>query len=315
MRRWGAPVFRCSVRASMAAFVVPERYRGTPLLILSSFLFAVMALFARMLSGRLSPGQVVCGRFLVGLLFLAVYFPLLQRRPRYGRFSLWALRGIFGGGSVYLYFIAIDRMAVGPSTLLNACWPIYAALFGAFFLGERVTPQVVAGLFITTAGAGLVMWSTVDVHALTLGVGAWAGMASAVLSGAAVVCVRALRHQTDAATVFLSFCLFGLLFGLPFALNDWRPVTWDMALPLLGVGLASAAAQMVFTYALGYVTAAAGGVATQLTPAFSWVMGALLLGEVVSPLAVSGALVCVAGVLWGTGVVGRLLLPASKPAS
>lgn len=299
----------------MAGLVVPERYRGTPLLLLSSFLFALMALFARLLSGRLSPGQVVCGRFVVGLLFLSVYFALMKRRPRYGRFSLWAMRGIFGGGSVYLYFVAIDRMAVGPSTLLNACWPIYAAIFGAFFLGERVTPQVLTGLVVTTVGAGLVMWSTMDVGALTLGVGAWAGMGSAVLSGAAVVCVRALRHETDAATVFLSFCLFGLLFGLPFALSDWRPLSWDMALPLLGVGLASAGAQMVFTYALGYVTAAAGGVATQLTPAFSWVLGALVLGEVVSPLAVSGALVCVAGVLWGTGVLGKLLLPASKPAS
>jgi drug/metabolite transporter (DMT)-like permease len=298
----------------MAAFVVPERYRGSPLLIFSSFLFALMALFARQLSGRLSPGQVVCGRFLVGLAFLAVYFPLVGRRPRFGRFSLWALRGIFGGASVYLYFVCIDRVAVGPATLLNACWPIYAALLGIYFLGERVTNHVFAGLAITTVGAGLVIWSTMrDAHALTLGLGAWAGMASAVLSGAAVVCVRALRHETDAATVFLSFCLFGLLFGLPFALADWRPLGWDVVLPLLGVGLASAAAQMVFTYAMGYVTAAAGGVATQLTPAFSWLLGAAVLGEAISPLAVSGALVCVAGVLWGTGVVGRLLTPASKP--
>jgi drug/metabolite transporter (DMT)-like permease len=300
----------------MAAFVVPERYRGTPLLIFSSFLFALMALFARQLSGRLSPGQVVCGRFLVGLAFLAIYFPAVGRRPRFGRFSLWALRGIFGGASVYLYFVCIDRVAVGPATLLNACWPIYAAILGIYFLGERVTHHVFAGLLITTVGAGLVIWSTMrDAHALTLGVGAWAGMFSAVLSGAAVVCVRALRHETDAATVFLSFCLFGLLFGLPFALADWRPLGWDVVLPLLGVGLASAGAQMVFTYAMGYVTAAAGGVATQLTPAFSWLMGAVVLGELISPLAVSGALVCVAGVLWGTGVVGRLLTPVSKPTA
>ena len=92
-------------------------------------------------------------------------------------------------------------------------------------------------------------------------------------------------------------------------------MTSDVLLPLLGVGLASALAQMVFTYAMFYVTAAAGGVATQLTPAFSWLMGALFLGEVVSPLAVTGALVCVAGVLWGTGVVGRLLAPESRPAA
>lgn len=298
----------------MNGWVLPERYRGTPLLVFSSFLFAVMALCTRLLAGRLSPGQVASGRFLIGLVFLAIYFPALGRKPRYGRLSLWALRGIFGGAAVYLYFIAIDRMTVGPAVMLNACWPIYAAIIGWLFLRERVTGPLLAGLALTTLGAGLVMWSSMAGGAsLSLGLGAWAGMGSAVLGGAAVVVVRALRHDTDSATVFFSFCLFGLLFSLPFALQDWRPLGWDVALPLLGVGLTSVAAQMTFTYAFGYVTAVAGGVATQLTPAFSWVMGALLLSEPVSPLAVTGALVCVSGVLWGTGVVGRLLAQASRP--
>lgn len=300
----------------MNRWVLPERYRGVPLLVFSSFLFALMALCTRLLAGRLSPGQVASGRFLIGLLFLACYFPALGRRPRYGRFSLWALRGVFGGAAVYFYFVAIDRMTVGPAVLLNSCWPIYAAIIGWLFLRERVTGPLLAGLVLTTVGAGLVIWGTVGEGAsLSLGLGAWAGMASAVLGGAAVVVVRALRHDTDSATVFFSFCLFGLLFSLPFAVQDWRPLGWDVAVPLLGVGLTSVAAQMTFTYAFGYVTAAAGGVATQLTPAFSWVMGAALLGEAVSPLAVTGALVCVAGVLWGTGVVGRLLAPASRPAA
>lgn len=300
----------------MNGWVLPERYRGIPLLVFSSFLFAVMAFCTRLLAGRLSPGQVASGRFFIGLVFLALYFPLLKRRPRFGRVPLWALRGIFGGAAVYLYFVAIDRMTMGPAVLLNACWPIYAAIIGWLFLREHVTGALLAGLVLTTLGAGLVMWSSMAGGAsLAPGLGAWAGMGSAVLGGAAVVVVRALRNESDTATVYLSFCLFGLLFSLPFAVQDWRPLGWDVALPLLGVGLTSVAAQMTFTYAFNYVTAVAGGVATQLTPAFSWVMGALLLGEPVSPLAVTGALVCVSGVLWGTGVVGRLLTPASRPAA
>lgn len=292
---------------------LPERLRGTPLLVVSSLMFAVMALCARMVAGRLSVGQVVCARFAIGLVFLAFYFPLTGTRPRMGRPGLWVLRGVFGGGSVYFYFVAIDRLAVGPATLLNACWPICAAILGIFILGERVNGHLATGLVATTLGAALVIWSTVQGGlGLTLGVGAWAGALSAVLSGAAVITLRALRGDTDSASIFLSFCLFGLLVGLPFALEDWRPLSADMVLPLLGVGLSSVVAQMIFTYALGYVTAAAGGITTQLTPAFSWLLGALLLGEPLQPLAMVGSLVCMGGVLWGTGLVPRLLVPVAR---
>jgi drug/metabolite transporter (DMT)-like permease len=295
---------------------IPERLRGSPLLVISSFLFAVMAFCARSVAGRLSVGQVVCARFVIGLAFLALYSPLTRTRPRMGRPRLWVLRGVFGGGSVYLYFVAIDRLAVGPATLLNACWPICAAILGIFILGERVNGYLATGLTATTVGAGLVIWSTVQGGmGFTLGVGAWAGALSAVLSGAAVIALRALRHDTDASSIFLSFCLFGLLFGMPFALQDWRPLSGDMVLPLLGVGLASVAAQMIFTYAMAHVTSTAvGGITTQLTPAFSWMLGALLLGEPLQPLAVVGALICMGGLLWGTGLAPRLLIPASRPS-
>ncbi|MFL5346305.1 MAG: DMT family transporter [Hyalangium sp.] len=298
----------------MTGFVLPERWRGLPLLVLSSFLFAVMALFARMLSGQLSVGQVVCGRFAVGLVFLAGYFPAMRRKPRFGRPVLWALRGIFGGTSVYLYFVCIDRLAVGPAVLLNSCWPIYGAILGFFFLGERVSGNLLGGLVAATVGAGLVIWGTsLETPTLAFGVGAWAGVLSAVFSGAAVVVLRALRNDTDAATVFLSFCFFGLLVGLPFALADWRPLTAQTSLVLLAMGISSTAGQMLFTYAMGHVSTALGGVGSQLTPAFSWVLGALFLAEPVAPLALLGAAVCVGGVLWGTGLLGKLLVPAPKP--
>jgi len=295
---------------------IPERLRGSPLLVLSSFLFALMAFFARSVAGRLSVGQVVCARFAIGLVFLALYYPLTGTRPRMGRPGLWVLRGVFGGASVYCYFVAIDRLAVGPATLLNACWPLCAAILGIFLLGEQVNGYLATGLAATTVGAGLVIWSTMQGGlGLTPGVGAAAGALSAVLSGAAVIALRALRHDTDASSIFLSFCVFGLLFGLPFAAQDWRPLGADMALPLLGMGLSSVAAQMIFTYAMAHVeSTAAGGIITQLTPAFSWMLGALLLGEPLQPLAMVGAVVCTGGVLWGTGLAPRLFVPASRPA-
>ncbi|MBF5041476.1 DMT family transporter [Aggregicoccus sp. 17bor-14] len=299
----------------MSPAALPPRLRGTPMLVLSSLIFALMAFCARLTAGRIGTGQLVCARFLMGLAFLAVYFGGRRQRPRFGRPWLWAARGLFGGAAVFLYFLAIDRLAVGPATLLNCLWPLWAALFSLVFLRERVSSHLGAGLVLTTVGAGLVIWSTVRTGvALTVGLGAWAGIASAVLSGAAVTVVRALRSDTDAPTVFLSFNLFGFLFALPFAPVGWQPLDWSLLWPVLGVGVTSVVAQMLLTYALGFVSTATGGVATQLTPAFSWLLGALLLGEPILPLALVGALVCMGGVLWGTGVHLRLFAAAPAPA-
>ena len=304
----------------MSSVSLRHRFRGIPMLVVASLFFALMAYCARLTAGRLGVGQLVCARFVMGLLYLAVYYPAAGRSPRYGRPSLWAARGVFGGAAVYFYFMSIERLAVGPAVLLNCLWPIWAAIFSWLFLRERLSSHLGAGLVLSTLGAGLVIWSTAQQGvALSVGVGTWAGLLSALLSGAAVTAVRALRNDTDAATIFLSFNLFGALFALPFALGDWRPMTWELALPVLGVGVFSVAAQLLFTQAFAYVTAAAGGVATQLTPAFSFVLGALLLAEPLLPLAVVGSGVCVVGVLWGTGVHLRLGLgarpPAAKPAA
>ena len=304
----------------MSSVSLRHRFRGIPMLVVASLFFALMAYCARLTAGRLGVGQLVCARFVMGLLYLAVYYPAAGRSPRYGRPSLWAARGVFGGAAVYFYFMSIERLAVGPAVLLNCLWPIWAAIFSWLFLRERLSSHLGAGLVLSTLGAGLVIWSTAQQGvALSVGVGTGAGLLSALLSGAAVTAVRALRNDTDAATIFLSFNLFGALFALPFALGDWRPMTWELALPVLGVGVFSVAAQLLFTQAFAYVTAAAGGVATQLTPAFSFVLGALLLAEPLLPLAVVGSGVCVVGVLWGTGVHLRLGLgarpAASKPAA
>lgn len=291
--------------------VVPERLRGSPLLVVSSLMFAVMAVSTRAVGDRLSVGQMVCARFAIGLVFLAVYFPLSGRWPKWRPVGLWAMRGVLGGASVFLYFLALQRLAVGPAVLLNSCWPLCAAVLAWVFLKEPLGGYVASGLALTSCGVVLVVWGTLE-GGVGLGswVGALAGLGSAVVGGGAVVTIRALRNETDAASVFLSFCLFGFLWGLPFAVWDWRPWSWDLAPEVLLMGVASVGAQMVFTYALAYVTAAAGGLTQQLVPVFSWVLGVVLLGEPVRPLAAVGALVCMAGVLWGTGLLPRLVQQA-----
>ncbi len=295
-----------------------QRLRGTALVVAAAFLFAVMAVVARTLAGVMSAGQQVFLRFVIGLLGVSPVFLARRQLPRVGQPLLWILRGVFGGAAVYLYFVAIERLGVGPATLLNYSAPLYAALFSVLFLKERPTRHLSAGLVFASVGAGLVAWSTADpAHPFVLGAGAWAGLFSAVLSGAALTTIRGLRQaegggQVDASSIFVSFTFFGALMAVPFAAARWTPLNGRLLLAALAIGVLSLAAQLLFTHAFAYVTAVAGSATLQLTPAFSWLMAIVFLGEGIRPLALFGAVLSVSGVLWGAGL-GDRLWPLGEP--
>jgi drug/metabolite transporter (DMT)-like permease len=274
------------------------------LLALSSALFAVMALCVKLSNGALSPGQLVVFRFGVGLMMTVGVFVVRRKGPMVERWPLLILRGLLGGGAVYTYFVAIEKLGVGPATLLNYSAPIYAAVFSAFFLKEKVSRTLAFGIFLATVGSMLVASSTSPPgRPLLLGIGALSGLLSAVLSGAAMTTIRALREDTDAFTVFFSFCLVGGLFALPMAALDFRPLTAHALGLALAVGVISFFAQLLFTYAFGFVTASVGSATLQLTPLFSWGLAIVFLREPVRLLTAMGALLCMVGILVGMGIL------------
>lgn len=283
---------------------LPERHRGVPMMVLSSVLFAGMALCVRMLAKQVPAPQVALLRFLVGLLAMAAWYGARRRRPDVPRLKLWVARGILGGGAVFFYFLAIERLEVGPATVLNYSSPLYAAVFAAFFLKERLTRAVVLGILLASFGSALVAMSASGGH-LALGTGALCGMLSALLGGAAMTTVRGLRRDTSPGSIYVSFCLFGGIWALPFCAGRWVPLDGRALTLVLAVGGLSIAAQLVFTYGFRYVTAAKGSATTQLTSAFTWLLGVTVLGESLLPLAVLGAVLCVGGVLISTGALRR----------
>ena len=274
-----------------------ERLRGTPSIALSSLLFAAMAVLARTTAGKLPSSELVFIRMFTGLVVLVGFYAVTGRRPHAPRPFLLFLRGAFGGVAVSLYFLAIDYLPVGPATLLNNMGPCWAALFAAWFLHERPSARVVLGLLVALGGAGAVIFTTSPVGQFNLGLGAAAGFLSAVLSGAALTTIRALRSDTDSFTVMFSFCLVSALISLPLAALDFRMPDASLWAVSIAVGLCSIGAQFLLTHGLAYVPAASGSAPTLLTTVFSWGMGALLLGEGAGMFALVGALLCIAGVV------------------
>ncbi len=283
--------------------------RQSPLVALagSSVFFAAMALLARVEAARgFDAAQLVFVRMGVGALACLALFATGRAAWKIRRPLGLLARGLFGSSAILLFFFAITRLPVGEATLLNYTSPLFTTLFAALFLGERPGPRPIAGLLVTLVGLAL----TVDASGgARFSWGLAAGFASAVMSGAAVATVRSLRKTEGPTMIFFVFCVVALALSGPLAAPGAHlPAPRDV-LPLLGVGVASTLAQLLFTEAMGYVSAVGAAVVSPLTPIAAYLLGSFFLGEPLTPRLGLGVLVAIGGVALGS------LQPAASAAA
>lgn len=271
---------------------------GVAIIASSALPFAGMAVLTRAVAATVPSSQIVAARFLLGIAGAALMFAGARRGPDLRRWRLLLARGFFGGVAVTCYFFAIARIGAGPATMLNYLSPVYAAVFAAVLFKERPGLVLYAGLALATLGALLVTAGS-GTTALQPSLGALAGLAAGVLGGASMTGVHALRKDTDATTVFFAFCVIGFAVSAPLSVATWVPLTAELGVKLVLIGALSFAAQMLFSYGMGFTTASRGSATTQLTPVVTWLLSALALGEWPHAVTLAGALLCLAGVLIG----------------
>jgi drug/metabolite transporter (DMT)-like permease len=270
---------------------------ATAIMTTAALLLSVMALLVKSVAARLPGPEIAFVRFCVGILACAAAATRIRLRARNWRGLFW--RGLFGGGAVLCYFLAIEHLNVGMATLLNYTAPVFTALWAWLFLGEHIGLATIGALATTTTGVALVIAANAPPG--TLGLGRWqlVGIGSSLLSGAAVATIREVRRTDGSWEIFAAFCVAGAMFtGVPTAHRWVTPSATDWWM-LAGVGVTSVVSQLMLTYALRDLPATVAGVIFQLTPVSTLLFGHLWFHEPAHGLAILGATVTLAGVSWG----------------
>jgi drug/metabolite transporter (DMT)-like permease len=255
-------------------------------------------------------GQVTLVRMVVGLACVLAIFRARPGTFRPVRRWLLVSRGGFGAVAALLYFLAIERIPAGEAALLNNMFPIFAVLYALVVLDERPTFHLAVALAIASTGVFLVLGGG-GFH-LRLGAGQVLGLASAMVGGAAVTSMRALRATDNPPTIFFAFTVGGLLVSLPYASSAW-PAGWLPWAVALGVGVVTFLAQLLMTDAYGALSVPEAALLQQLTPVAGYLWG-LALGEPIGLTTVLGVLLGIAGVVYGS-VLGHAPRDASSPAA
>ncbi len=318
---------------------MPVKPRDLAELLALAAIWGASFLFLRIASPLVGPLAVAAARVAGGALIL---LPLLcWRRELGGLRPLLPALLLSALLSYVLPFLGIGQAArtlpAGLMSILNATSPLWGALVGWWWAGERLDAARLGGLLMGVLGVGLL---TADQHLLD---GAVAHTAVALVLGSTLmyaIAVHQIRRQlsslsplaTTTASMTAAACLLAVpawwlgpmpaapemlpasLPGLSTSVSSLggQALTWS-AVPAIAWGamaglavLCTALAYLLFYRLIARVGPTQALTVTFLIPVFGMLWGALFLQEQITP-----------AMLGGTGVIvlGTLLSNRASPSS
>lgn len=244
-------------------------------MILSSFLFALLSVFVKMLN-TLPLSEVIFFRAFLNFLILSPW--LLKNNPFQFKedFKFVLLRSLSGLASMYLYFYAIDHLKLADAVMLNYSSPIPTLLLSAIFLGEKLSKKSL--FFVGIAILGMALIVKPDMHYQSLaGV---AGFISAFAAAIAYVSIRAASKTVPSVFIVMSFAGISSLISGVHMLSDFVMPTQNQWILIICMGSVATLAQISMTNAYAGLQASVVSPFSLSAPIFSAIFGYFLWKEV-----------------------------------
>jgi drug/metabolite transporter (DMT)-like permease len=268
-----------------------ERYKAIGFLIVTAILWSSAGLLLKMISWN--PIAIAGMRSAIAAIVLLAFL----RRPH----ITWSSAQI-GGAIAYavtvILFVSANKLTTAANAiLLQYTSPIYAAFFGAWFLGERATRLDWITVFMVMGG--MVLFFLDD-----LATGGFWGNMCAISSGVTFACfvlfMRKQKNDSPLESVFLGNILTALI-GFPFMFQTVPNASSWVGLILAGV-VQLGLSQVLYAAAIKHVAALEAILIQVIEPILNplWVL--LVMGEAPGPWALLGGFIVLASVTFRCAV-------------
>ena len=295
------------------------------LMTLPPLLWAGNAVLGRLMAGQVPPLTLNFLRWVLAVLFLLPFAwraltPFSRIRERWGYLATIGLLGV--GLFNSLQYLAVLSSSPLNVTLVASSMPVWMLAVGALFFGEHPTRRQLAGAALGFAGVCVVLGrgslhTLLNVHFVAgdfyilVAIIGWAFYSWLLVRPPAHMRGSA-RPDWDWAALLLVQALFGLMASGVFTLGEQfvgaAPIRWG--LPVFAALLYVSLGASIVAYRCWGLGVAEGGPTlasffNNLTPLFTAVLSALLLGEAPQPYhAVAFALI-VGGIAVSSGGLRR----------
>jgi drug/metabolite transporter (DMT)-like permease len=216
-----------------------------------------------------------------------------------GNLRLMLLAGFFFAGDLAVWHWSIVLTSVANATLLANCAPIFVTLAAWLMFRRRPRALFIAGLALAMLGMALLLRGDFT-HGERALLGDALGVVTAMFYAAYQLTVtRARQHASTSSIMAVSGTITALIL-LPLALASGErfvPLTAHGWLLLVGLALiAQAAGQSLIAYAMAHLSATFSSVGLLLQPVIAAALAWMLLGEVLTPLSIAGAMLVLLGI-------------------
>lgn len=226
----------------------------------------------------------------------------LKRLPRPVPWTTLVLMALSGVGFYYVLFnLALSYTSASQTALIQSAFPAIVAIMAVVWLHERVTRRRILGIALAVAGVALIVATQADAAARDPLLGNALAFAS-VLSWSVYTILAKRMADADPIAVTAVISLIGTGMLVPAALLENAHVSLSSIpaagwLPIIYLGaLASAVGYLLYIRALRDIDASLVGTFINLSPVIGVVSGVLVLGESITPTAIAGGAMVLAGV-------------------
>lgn len=238
-----------------------------------------------------------------GLLFVILFIKGFPKLDMSTHFKLF-LTGLFEPG-LYFYFetTGLTLTTASKASIILATVPILVMILARIFLGEQIQRKSVYAIFLSITGICiLVLGESGVTQPSTSIIGDLLILAAALSAALYMVCARNLGSQLSSLVITSFQMFYGTLMFLPVFIyqlssHHGNAVTMESFLALLFLALfCTVGGYFLYNYALTQVPASRAAVFLNGVPVVTTIAAALVLGEHLTFLQITGGLIVLTAV-------------------
>lgn len=232
--------------------------------------------------------------FLMAIMMVARGVPFFR-----GNYPIMLVGSVLNALRMYLFFTAYIYTSIGNAVLISYTWPIFVAIIGSMYLGEKISRWNMAAMSLAFLGIMVVYANKPFSFGDRDFIGMSAALGTAVVYASSVVVFKKEAAYYKRMEIIFYQNLVGILIFLPFIItNEPLPNSSDITLAVTHATLLGTMGFFMFFYGLKHLKAATASALSYIEIVSATLLGVFVMGEKLTwNMFLGGAMIIMATVL------------------